>query len=98
MQPGDEDYERFEHQALFLFDRRLISQEMRELDRRLHILEALAGKDPSKLDSHVRDRLLYELETATHEQLRSTGLTEEWQRSWDAHQWAEALSPSIATT
>jgi hypothetical protein len=98
LQLGDEDYERFEHQALFLFDRGLISQEMRERDRRLHILEALAGKDPSKLDSQVRDRLLNELERATHEQLRSTGLAEEWQRSWDAQRWAEALSPAIATT
>jgi len=82
--PGDEEYARLEHQALFLFERGLTSDEMQDWNRQLWLLERLAGKDPSRLDPHLRDRLHCELERATMEQLRATGLVEEWLAAWDA--------------
>jgi hypothetical protein len=84
MVPGDERYERLKHQSLFLHARGLMSPEMEEWNRQLWLFERLAGKDPSKFDPHLVDRVHGELERVAIEQLRATGLLEEWLESWEA--------------
>lgn len=93
----DEQNVRLAHQALFLFVRGLASGEMQDCEQRLHTLEALCGKDPSKLDARVRDRLLDELEEATLDQLTKTGLSDEWQRSWDRRVALADLTSALET-
>jgi hypothetical protein len=91
---GDEErYERLTHRAMFLFERGLVSGEMDDWNRQLWLLERLVGRDPSKLDPHLRERLHLELERATFDQLRETGLFDEWLESWDARE-REDPSPS----
>jgi hypothetical protein len=83
MSPESEQYERLKHQATFLHERELMSQEMKDGNRQLWLLERLSG-NPSKLDPTLRDRLHGELEQATAEQLKATGLMDEWLASWEA--------------
>lgn len=92
MTGDDERYARVKHQGMFLFERGLVSSEMNEWNSRLSLLERLAGRDPSKLDPHLRERLHSELEGATFERLRETGLFEAWQESWDARAEEDAGS------
>jgi hypothetical protein len=84
MVPGDERYERLKHQSLFLHARGLMSPEMEESKRQLWLFERLAGKDPGTFDPHLVDRVHGELERVAIEQLRATGLLEEWLESWEA--------------
>jgi hypothetical protein len=88
----DERYERLEHQAMFLFERDLVSREMDDWNRQLWLLERLVGRDPGKLDPHLRDRLHLELEKTTLTQLRETGLYDEWRESWDAREIGDSNS------
>ena len=83
MSPGDEQYERLQHQVTFLYERKLMSREMEDWNRQLWLLERLSG-NPSKLDPKVRDRLHGALKKATFEQLEATGLRDEWLASWEA--------------
>ena len=84
MVPGDERYERLKHQSLFLHTRGLMSPEMEELERQLVLFERLTGKDSSKLDPHLVDRIHGDLEKAVMEQLRASGLLDRWLVSWEA--------------
>ena len=96
MTGDDERYGRLEHQAMFLFERGLVSKEMDDWNRQLWLLERLAGRGPNKLDPHLRGRLHVELETATLKQLRETGLFDEWQGSWDDRERSEpSSSPTL---
>src|SRR5215831_408008 len=76
VQQGDERDARLKHQALFLQARGLMSPEMADLKRQLLLLERLTGKGARKLDPRVADRIHGELENATMEQLKATGLVE----------------------
>jgi len=88
----DERYARLEHQAMFLYGRGLVSREMDDWNRQLWLLERLVGKDPSKLDPHLRERLHSHIEDATLSQLRTTGLFDEWQEAWDSRESDETAS------
>jgi len=83
VQQGDERDARLKHQALFLQARGLMSPEMADLKRQLLLLERLTGKGARKLDPRVADRIHGELENATMEQLKATGLVEEWLTAWE---------------
>jgi hypothetical protein len=84
----DEQYERLKHRARFLLEKGLTSRSMADANKRLWLLERLAGRDPSRLDPRLRERLHDELEQATLKQLIDTGLFDEWQESWDAREVA----------
>jgi len=84
MVPGDERYERFKHQSFFLHARGLMPPEMEQWERQLGLFERLTGKDSSKLDPQLVDRIHGELARAAMEQLNATGLLEEWLESWEA--------------
>ena len=92
MTGDDESYARLEHQQRFLLERDLVSREMDDWNRQLWLLERLVGKDPSKLDPQLRERLHTELENATSNQLREAGLFDEWLESWEAREAADAGS------
>ena len=89
MSPGDEQYERLQHQVTFLYERKLMSREMEDWNRQLWLLERLSG-NPSKLDPKVRDRLHGALKKATFEHLEATGLRDEWLASWEGRDEPEA--------
>jgi hypothetical protein len=91
MVPGDDRYERLKHQSLFLQARGLNSLEMEELTRQLWLLERLSGGDATKLDSHLVDRLHGQLERSTVDQLKTTGLVNEWLESWEARNEAAVV-------
>ncbi len=82
----DEQYERLEHRATFLFDRGLTSQAMHDANKQLRLLVRLVGRNPSRLDPHLRERLHDELEQATLKQLIDTRLFDEWQEAWDTRE------------
>lgn len=84
MVPEDERYERLKHQSLFLHMRGLMSPEMEEWERRLLLIERLAGKDASRLDPYLAEGIYGELEQVVIEQLRASGLVERWLVSWEA--------------
>jgi|SRR5690349_2074512 len=90
MQAGDERYERLKHQTRFLHARGLVSPEMEESQRQLWLLERLSGKDARGLDPQVVDRIHRDLDAAVIEQLRTTGLMQEWLESWEARDEATA--------
>jgi hypothetical protein len=83
MVPGDERYERLKHQSLFLRARGLTPPEMEAWHRHLSLLERLAGKDPGTFDPRLVDRLHSQLEKAAMEQLKATGLVDDWLVSWE---------------
>jgi len=91
VQQGDEQDAKVKHQALFLHSRGLMSPEMADLKRQLLLLERLTGKDASKLDPRVADRVHSELENATMEQLKATGLVEEWLTAWETRDESERV-------
>src|SRR5262249_32517343 len=91
VQQGDERYTRLKHQGLFLHTRGLMSPEMTDLKRQLLLLERLTGKDASKLDPRVVDRVHGELENATMDQLKTTGLIEEWLTAWETRDEIERV-------
>ena len=97
MIPGDADYARLEHQVVFLYVRGLASDAMWECEARIRALEALSG-DPSRLDSHIRERLLDELEEATLNQLESVGRFDAWQRSWAERVDMERTAMALGAT
>jgi hypothetical protein len=70
---------------------------MADLNHQLRLRARLAGKDASKLDPHVLDRFHGELERAATEQLRATGLLEEWLESWEARTDIASV-PALVTT
>jgi len=94
VQQGDEQGARLKHQGLFLHARGLMSPEVADLKRQLLLLERLTGKDASKLDPRVADRVHGELEKATMEQLQATGLLEEWLTAWETRAEIERSSRS----
>jgi len=83
MVQGDERHARVKHQSLFLHSRGLMSPEMREVKHQLLVRERFVGKDASKLDPHVVDRFHDALEKAAMEQLKATGLLDEWLEAWE---------------
>jgi hypothetical protein len=88
--PGVDPFEKLKHQGLFLHERGLTTDEMKDWNRQLWLLERLAGGDRSKLDSHLLDRLNGELADSTMRQLKATGLLYEWLDAWDARNDAPA--------
>jgi hypothetical protein len=97
MVSGDERYERLKHQSLFLRTRGLMSPEMEEWKRQLWLLERLAGRDPSKLDPQLVDRFHGDLEKATMEQLKATGLVDEWLEAWEGRSESENVHALVPT-
>jgi len=97
MVQGDERYERAKHQSLFLHTRGLMSPEMADLKRQLLLLERLTGKDASKLDPRVVDRVHGELENAAMEQLKATGLLEDWLTAWEMGNEIERVITLVPT-
>jgi len=89
MIPGDGRYEKLEHQSLFLHERGLVSPEMEECNRQLWLLERLAGRDPSKLDPKLVDRIHSDLSEAAVRQLKVVGLYAGWLDAWDEHNGIE---------
>jgi len=83
MVQGDERYARVKHQTLFLQSRGLMSPEMTEGKDQLRVRERFAGKDAGKLDPNVLDRFHDALEKAAMEQLKATGLLDEWLEAWE---------------
>jgi hypothetical protein len=97
MVPGDERYERLKHQSLFLRVRGLTPSEMDAWHRHLSLLERLAGKDPGKFDPRLVDRLHGQLEKAAMEQLKASGLVDEWLVSWERRSEI-ASAPALVPT
>ena len=83
MVQGDEQYARVKHQTLFLHSRGLMSPEMTDVKQQLRVRERFAGKDAGKLDPNVLDRFHDALEKAAMEQLKATGLLDEWLEAWE---------------
>lgn len=83
MVPEDEQYERVAHQVRYLSDQGLTSAEMDDWSRQLWLLERLAGKDPTKLDPKLRDRIQGEIARAAMDQLQATELVDDWLEAWE---------------
>jgi hypothetical protein len=89
--PEDEQHEKVAHQVRFLSDQGLTSEEMDDWTRQLWLLERLAGKDPSKLDPRLRDRIQGEIARAAMDQLKATELVDAWLEAWEKRH--EVLAP-----
>ena len=96
MVPKDGEYEKLQHQSRFLRERGLASPEMEECNRRLWLLERLAGGDSTKLDSQLVERIHVELGEAAVKQLKATGHFDAWLDSWDVHNGIEVEEPTTA--
>ncbi len=83
MVPEDQQYEKVGHQIRFLSDQGLTSAEMDDWSRQLWLLERLAGKDPTKLDPKLRDRIQGEIARAAMDQLKATELVDAWLVAWE---------------
>lgn len=83
MVPEDQQYEKVAHQIRFLSDQGLTSAEMDDWSRQLWLLERLAGKDPTKLDPKLRDRIQGEIGRAAMDQLKATELVDAWLVAWE---------------
>lgn len=93
MVPEDEQYEKVAHQIRFLSDQGLTSAEMDDWSRQLWLLERLAGKDPTKLDPKLRDRIQGEIARAAMDQLKATELVDAWLVAWERRD--EVLAPVV---
>jgi hypothetical protein len=90
--PEDEQDEKVAHQVRFLSEQGLTSAEMDDWSRQLWLLERLAGKDPTKLDPKLRDRIRGEIARAAMDQLKATELVDAWLEAWDGRH--EELTPA----
>jgi hypothetical protein len=70
---------------------------MRDANARLRTLERLVGKDASKLDRKLRERVDDDLEKAAIDQLRAAGLIDDWLTAWDARKEAIARRLAVLT-
>lgn len=95
MVPEDEQDERVAHQVRFLSDQGLTSAEMDDWARQLWLLERLAGKDPTKLDPKLRDRVQGEIARATMDQLQATDLVDAWLEAWEKRHDIVAPVPEL---
>src|SRR5262249_14758694 len=90
--PEDEQHEKVAHQVRFLSDQGLTSNEMDGLSRQLWLLERLAGKDPTKLDPALRNRIQGDIARAAMDQLKATGLVDSWLEAWERRHEVAAIA------
>ena len=79
---------KLKHQLRFLSQRGLTPLEVQGANTRLRTIERLVGKDASKLDPKLRERVDADLEKAALDELRTWDLIDEWLSAWDAHKSA----------
>lgn len=98
MVPEDPQDEKVAHQVRFLSDQGLASEEMDDWSRQLWLLERLAGKDPTRLDPRLRDRIQGEIANAAMEQLKATGLVDAWLEAWETRHEVVAQAAEPVTS
>ena len=81
---------KLKHQLRFLSQRGLTPLEVEDANTRLRTIERLVGKDASKLDPKLRERVDADLEKAALDELRVWDLIDEWLAAWDTHKAATA--------